>query len=485
MTETTSPHQADTIARQTEVEEGFTSEENAVPYDENLLERARTQWMFGDWKSLCKLTREMLHRHPDRAKLALLWAAGELQLGKKEQAMSLLSLANEWGVDMKLLVQILIAGVHNSLGRTAIICKQKQRALQHFENAIAIGMEECEVNLFAQARAAEQMQQIDARRLGVMEFDVSIEFDKNVQYDQSISPMEILLLLSENEETKIKALDNLYLYMDKKFSPMHVPQLAFTSIVYEDRRYYFVHFASDYIPNKIAKAGKFYEQQFLDILALLYRDGVVLDCGANIGNHSIYFSGVMGAKVVAFEPQPYNNFFLNVNRKLNGLEDAIITRNVALSHETGRFNLAMAIEGNYGSFTSDIPYAEQIRGVQVIEKFEVNASTIDDDLGMSDIFVSLIKLDVEGMELSVLEGASKTILKNYPIIAVECFDKLSFQKIKKFLSVYGYFVLESANATPTFIFLTRNNINHMEILIKYLENTSISKFSANNSFNNM
>ncbi len=43
-----------------------------VPYDENLLERARTQWQFGDWASLMKLERDTLQHHPDRAKLALL-----------------------------------------------------------------------------------------------------------------------------------------------------------------------------------------------------------------------------------------------------------------------------------------------------------------------------------------------------------------------------------------------------------------------------
>lgn len=49
-----------------------------VPYDENLLERSRTQWQFGDWHSLAQLQRETLQHHPDRARLALLAAAGHL-----------------------------------------------------------------------------------------------------------------------------------------------------------------------------------------------------------------------------------------------------------------------------------------------------------------------------------------------------------------------------------------------------------------------
>jgi hypothetical protein len=55
------------------------SDQSLVPYDENLLARSRTQWQFGDWESLAKLDRDALQHHPDRAKLALLAAAGHLQ----------------------------------------------------------------------------------------------------------------------------------------------------------------------------------------------------------------------------------------------------------------------------------------------------------------------------------------------------------------------------------------------------------------------
>ena len=57
------------------------SRKPAFPYDEALLERSRTQWRFGDRPSLATLTRNTLQHHPDRAKLALLVAAGHQQLG--------------------------------------------------------------------------------------------------------------------------------------------------------------------------------------------------------------------------------------------------------------------------------------------------------------------------------------------------------------------------------------------------------------------
>lgn len=46
-----------------------------IPYDEALLDRARTQWQFGDWESLAAITQQPLQHHPERAKLALMAAA--------------------------------------------------------------------------------------------------------------------------------------------------------------------------------------------------------------------------------------------------------------------------------------------------------------------------------------------------------------------------------------------------------------------------
>jgi tetratricopeptide (TPR) repeat protein len=128
-----------------------------VPYDENLLERARTQWQFGDWESLAKLERDTLQHHPDRAKLALLAAAGRLQIGNHSEAKQFIRLAQDWGVSKKLISHILISGVHNSLGRAAAISNQPQRALQHFENAIAIGTPGSDAKLLTQARIGKQL----------------------------------------------------------------------------------------------------------------------------------------------------------------------------------------------------------------------------------------------------------------------------------------------------------------------------------------
>ncbi|QFG28869.1 methyltransferase FkbM [Pseudomonas umsongensis] len=142
------------------VESSENTDSRLVPYDENLLERSRTQWQFGDWQSLAQLQRETLQHHPDRAKLALLAAAGHQQLGNMSAARQFTRLAQDWGCNKKLISQILIAGVHNTLGRASAIGGRQQQALQHFENSVKIATPGGDLRLLVQARAREELAQL-------------------------------------------------------------------------------------------------------------------------------------------------------------------------------------------------------------------------------------------------------------------------------------------------------------------------------------
>lgn len=135
-------------------------EQSVVPYDENLLERARTQWQFGDWASLTALARDTLQHHPDRAKLALLVAAGHMQIGNVVEARQFFRIALDWGASQDNFARIVIAGVHNSLGRVAALAGQQQRMLKHFESSIVVGTPGADIRLITQARIGEQLQQI-------------------------------------------------------------------------------------------------------------------------------------------------------------------------------------------------------------------------------------------------------------------------------------------------------------------------------------
>ena len=91
------------------------SEESQDGFFTSLLDRARMQWLMGDWESLSKLDLEQIKHHPDRAKLALLVSAGLMQGGQTERAKQHLAQAYRWGVPKKLAFSILYSGVRQSL----------------------------------------------------------------------------------------------------------------------------------------------------------------------------------------------------------------------------------------------------------------------------------------------------------------------------------------------------------------------------------
>lgn len=133
------------------------SDSEIVAYDENLLESARTQWQFGDWEKLASLVVEIIQHHPERAKLALLGAAGHFQRGDKNEAYRLIRLAQDWGCSRKAIAQILISGVHNSLARVAAGMDQQLRASEHFQHAVKLGGVPGDSDLLAEVRIARQL----------------------------------------------------------------------------------------------------------------------------------------------------------------------------------------------------------------------------------------------------------------------------------------------------------------------------------------
>lgn len=129
-------------------------------YDESLLERARTQWQFGDWGSLAKIQQKDFQHHPERSKLALFAASGHMQVGDMDIAQQLIQQAQDWGCDQQLLVRVLIAGVHNSLGCASALLGDQEKMPQHFEASLSTGSPNNDLRLLGPVRIHSQLEQL-------------------------------------------------------------------------------------------------------------------------------------------------------------------------------------------------------------------------------------------------------------------------------------------------------------------------------------
>ncbi len=146
------------------------------------------------------------------------------------------------------------------------------------------------------------------------------------------------------------------------------------------------------------------------ILSYLKPGDTFIDIGANIGYTAMIASRIVGSagNVMAFEAHPVTFSKMLTNIKLNNIK-TIACVNKAVSSKTG--TLAM----------TDAADSSRTRAVEKDEfAFVAEAITLDDYLQQNkSIIPNLIKIDVEGHEIEVLQGMLKTLGEHKPVIVVE------------------------------------------------------------------
>lgn len=166
-----------------------------------------------------------------------------------------------------------------------------------------------------------------------------------------------------------------------------------------------------YIGRAIEKYGEFSELETQLFQQICQAGDVVLDIGANIGAHTLAMSNFVGAtgKVYAFEPQPIIFQTLCANMAINSVTN-VSCHCIALSDRAGHVlvpDINYDVEGNFGGVA-----IEQFDQGQRIPKV-----ALDDFLSLPKL--KLIKIDVEGMEQEVINGAKKLIAQHQPVIYME------------------------------------------------------------------
>ena len=136
-------------------------------------------------------------------------------------------------------------------------------------------------------------------------------------------------------------------------------------------------------------------EEFINQKLPTAKDSTVLDIGANIGNHTIFFAK-MFKKVYAFEPNPITYEVLKINSNFVSETKNIKAFNFGLSDINRKLPFLINRSNIGGSaITESEEASENIIGVSV--------KKLDDLTILNDENIALIKIDVEGHELEVLK----------------------------------------------------------------------------------
>lgn len=162
---------------------------------------------------------------------------------------------------------------------------------------------------------------------------------------------------------------------------------------------------------------------------------VCLDIGANIGNHSLFFSNFF-EKVISFEPDPitYRVLSLNVDNIVN-----IETENIGASDRKRQVTVRHNVSNIGGTKIEKDRHIFTDSG-DILVKF--NLDWLDEFLPKEILSkVDFIKIDIEGHEIFALTGLKHTLMSFGPVIAFECLGEEINNKttpVIDLLKSYGY-----------------------------------------------
>jgi FkbM family methyltransferase len=184
-----------------------------------------------------------------------------------------------------------------------------------------------------------------------------------------------------------------------------------------------------YVGGSLDRYGEFSEGEVELFRQVVQPDTVVVDIGANLGAHTLFFANAVGPKgrVYAFEPQRIVFQTLCANMALNSVTN-VLCLPMAVGEEHGSIRVPML----------DPQSANNFGGLALgsfTEGEKVEMITLD-SLALPQC--RLIKVDVEGMELGVLKGARETIERCRPYLYVENDRAEKADELTRFIDQLGY-----------------------------------------------
>ncbi len=177
----------------------------------------------------------------------------------------------------------------------------------------------------------------------------------------------------------------------------------------------------------------YYEKLELDIFSRIAEHDTksFVDVGANLGLYSLIASKKGVKKITAFEPVPENLGYIDKNLDLNDARKTITVISSAVGSEPGTLTLHISDRqiGTHSAVKSENDHRTS--------SIEVPVTTLDTHFSGRRAPIDLLKVDVEGYESAVFEGAQKVIAKMKPTVFTEFLPELFEHKSKnEFNSLY-------------------------------------------------
>jgi FkbM family methyltransferase len=210
---------------------------------------------------------------------------------------------------------------------------------------------------------------------------------------------------------------------------------------------------SDWIFKKLKNNKTFYEIDLLRYISfsLPGRPDCILDVGANIGNHSVFFGKYISSKVIAFEPNKILYPILERNLARNNVDAKIYKYGLCDKETLGSMSIPLGMENNIGAgkilLNDDFGFNDE-----VVQLTSLDYLLTEIEKEISGRKISAIKIDVEGMEPNVLRGGLKLIRKYLPELYIEVSSPSQMQEIKSLLDLEGYIPVCAHAATPVWHF---------------------------------
>jgi FkbM family methyltransferase len=165
----------------------------------------------------------------------------------------------------------------------------------------------------------------------------------------------------------------------------------------------------------------FFEERLIDAAAAMFvalygdEDRAVVDVGANIGTHALVWAQALpGTPVFAIEPTPATQALLRRNVERNGKRDQIRILPYAASNADGEAEFFLTADDAYNSMVD----SGRKRRLGVIRVPARRLDTLAAE-ALEGRRVGLLKIDVEGAEPEVLEGARALLHRDRPILFLE------------------------------------------------------------------